>query len=86
MSVALIKKVPSPAHDWFKSIAPENHRSIPKQTLHRHEWHISNLTTKSDFPAPVGSLEDSLTLAEIDAAKRWGVGERRFLMHTQSTL
>lgn len=72
MSVALIKKVPSPVHDGLNSIAPGNHRSMSKQTVHCREWHMSNLTTKSDFPAPVCSPEDSLTLAEIDAAKEVG--------------
>ena len=72
MSVALIKKVPSPVHDGLKSIAPGNHRSMPKQTVHCREWHMSNLTTKSDFPAPVWSPKNPLSFAEIDAAKEVG--------------
>lgn len=72
MSAILLKNAPNHVHDWLKRTATESRRSMTQQAVYCLEWCMSNMATKPDFPMPVHVPGETLTLAEIDTAKKAG--------------
>lgn len=72
MSAILIKNAPPNIHDWLKTTAAANRRSMTQQAVWCFEWCMENMSGKSAFPSPVRVSGTHLTLAEIDAAKKAG--------------
>ena len=72
MSAILIKNAPQRVHDWLKTSAAENRRSMTQQAVWCFEWCMNNMVAQAAFPKPVRLTGGQLTLAEIDAAKKEG--------------
>ena len=72
MPAILIRHAPERVHAWLKRTATENRRSMTQQALYCFDWCMQNMGTRPDFPPPVRPAGNTLTLAEIDAAKKEG--------------
>lgn len=73
MAALLVREAPAAVHDWLKETASANRRSLNQQIIVCLEWCMGQMPrTQPEFPAPLRLKRGSLSLAEIDAAKKAG--------------
>ena len=73
MAALLVREVPTEVHDWLKATAAENRRSLNQQVIVCLEWCMGQMPRpKPAFPRPLLLKGGTLSLADIDAAKKAG--------------
>lgn len=73
MSALLVREAPTELHDWLRATARDNRRSLNQQIIVCLDWCMRQMPReKPSFPAPVRLRGGTLSLADIDAAKKAG--------------
>ena len=73
MAALLVREAPTAVHDWLKTTASENRRSLNQQIIVCLEWCMGQMPRQQPvFPSPVRLKGGPLSFAEIDAAKKAG--------------
>ena len=73
MAALLVREAPTAVHDWLKTTASENRRSLNQQIIVCLEWCMGQMPrSKPMFPAPIALKGGKLTLDDLDAAKKAG--------------
>ena len=73
MAALLVRDAPERVHDWLRTTAAENRRSVNRQIIVCLEWCMEQSEKESaDFPRPRRLRGGMASLAEIDGAKKAG--------------
>ena len=73
MAALLVREVPPAVHDWLKTTAMENRRSLNQQIIVCLEWCMGQMPRpKLAFPSPIALKGGALSLDDLDAAKKAG--------------
>ena len=73
MAALLVREAPAAVHDWLKTTASENRRSLNQQIIVCLEWCMGQMPRQQPvFPSPVRLKGGPLSFEEIDAAKKAG--------------